>query len=133
MNYRNYTQVLLSSLLLCATGVQAHTTLQSSTPADGAVLDEAPKTVELGFSENVQLLKLDIATDAGAVEDMEFKPVATAAKTFSVPLPALEPAAYLVNWTIVGADGHRVEGMLSFLVDDKAHEPKDAESEEDPN
>jgi methionine-rich copper-binding protein CopC len=133
MKLRKYMKVMLSGLLVAAAGLQAHTMLQTSTPADGAVLDEAPETLELGFGADVQLLKLEIATDAGAVEDMKFTPVATAAKSFSVPLPALEPAAYLVTWTILGADGHRMEGTLSFLVDETAHEPADAESEEDPN
>ena len=121
--------LLVSGVALSAAQVLAHTKLDSAVPADGAVLREAPATLELGFSENVQLLKLDIMTDDEVAQDIGFTPDATAAKTFSIQLPPMEPEAYLVNWTAIGADGHRVEGSLSFLVDQTAHEPADAESE----
>ena len=131
MKNTNYMKVLLlSGFTLGSAWLQAHTHLETALPADGAVLREAPTTLELGFSTEVQLLKLDIATATGTAQDMDFTPVANAAKTFSIPLPAMGPDAYVVSWTILGADGHRVEGNLEFLVDAVAHEPADAESED---
>jgi methionine-rich copper-binding protein CopC len=94
-------------------------------------LKEAPEVLELGFSTDVQLLKLDIADDAGTAQVVDFRPAPAAARNFSIPLPALAPGAYAVTWTIVGADGHRVEGNLSFLVDATAHEPADTEGAKD--
>lgn len=111
--------LLLPLLLLGSTLLQAHTALKEALPADGAVLNVAPTTLELGFSEEVQLLKVDVSA-AGTAQDIGFKPSAAAARTFSLPLPALRPAAYTVNWTILGADGHRVEGTLGFTVDPAA-------------
>jgi methionine-rich copper-binding protein CopC len=123
--------LLLVPALLLSPVLLAHTELQESTPADGAVLQEPPAALELKFSADVQLLKLEIANADGAAQDIAFTASASAAKAFSVPLPAMEPAAYSVNWTILGADGHRMEGSLSFLVDAVAHEPADAESGQD--
>ena len=121
---------LLLPLLLLGSTAFAHTELAESVPVDGAVLTEAPPALELTFSADVQLLKLDITSAEGVALDLDFTPSATAARTFSIPLPALEPAPYAATWTIVGADGHRVEGELSFLLDATAHEPADAEGEQ---
>ena len=122
---------LVLPALLLSSALYAHTKLTESMPADGAVLSEAPAALELKFSDEVQLLKLEIANDAGANQETDFAPSADSATTFSVTLPALAPSAYAVKWTIVGADGHRVEGNLGFLVDAVAHEPADVEGAHD--
>ncbi len=116
-------KLLLSSVLLLASGLlRAHTHLETAVPADGAVLKASPSTVELTFGAEVQLLKLELAGATGAAVEMDFQASATATKTFSVPLPALAPSAYTVNWTVLGADGHRIEGHFTFTVDPAAAE-----------
>jgi copper resistance protein C len=121
--------LLLPTLLLGTPLLLAHTGLETASPADGAVIKTAPTALELTFSGDVQLLKLDVATVAGAAQETGFEASATAAKTFSVPLPALAPAAYTVSWTVLGADGHRVEGSFGFTVDPAATESAGAASE----
>lgn len=128
---KNLMSYLAIPALLLSSAVFAHTTLVEASPVDGDVLTEAPAKLELTFSTDVQLLKLELANDAGVAQKTDFTASANAAKTFSIALPPLEPAAYAVTWTIVGADGHRVEGNMSFLVDATAHEPFDAESARD--
>jgi methionine-rich copper-binding protein CopC len=76
------------------------------------------------------LLKLDIADSAGTAQTTGFKASAESASIFSIPLPALAPAAYLVSWTVLGADGHRVEGKLGFTVDPDASESSGTASHE---
>jgi methionine-rich copper-binding protein CopC len=111
---------LWSILALATAPLLAHTHLESASPADGAVLNAAPSTLELTFGEAVQLLKLDLANANGVTQETGFEAAATAAKSFSVSLPALAPSAYIVNWTVLGADGHRVEGRFGFTVDPAA-------------
>lgn len=119
----NPVKLVLSSLLLLASGLlRAHTHLETSVPADGAVLSEGPATLELSFGDEVQLLRLGF-TVVTATDDTvkpDFQPSATAAKTFSIPLPALASGAYTVSWTVLGADGHRIEGHFSFTIDPAA-------------
>lgn len=122
---------LVLPLLLLSSALFAHTKLIEATPVDGDVLTESPETLNLTFSTEVQLLKLELANDAGALQKTDFVPSAGKSQTFSIALPPLEPAAYAVTWTIVGADGHRVEGSMGFLVDATAHEPADAEKAHD--
>lgn len=112
--------ILLWSLLALTPALLAHTHIEAVAPADGAVLKAAPPTLEFAFGEAVQLLKVDLTNAAGAAQDIGFTAEATAAKTFSVALPALAPSAYTVNWTVLGADGHRLEGHFGFTIDPAA-------------
>src|SRR5688500_18236238 len=98
----------------------AHAELKQATPANGSIINEAPAELELGFTEEVQVLKLAIACIASKMVPTSFKPSATAQTTFSVPLPALEEDAYVVAFTILGKDGHQVEDKLTFIVDGAA-------------
>lgn len=114
---------LLLLVSFCAPAVSsvfAHTSLTSAVPADGAVMHEAPQALALGFTEDAQLLKLELVDAAGQTIDIAFTPSGDARKTFNVPLPALKAAGYKVNWTVLGKDGHKVEGSLQFTVDPNA-------------
>jgi methionine-rich copper-binding protein CopC len=123
---RSLKSFLVLPLLLLSSALFAHTKLVESSPVDGGVLVKAPAILDLTFSTDVQLLKLDIANAEGAAQLTDFVASADKSKTFSIALPELEPAAYAVTWTILGADGHRVEGSMGFRVDATAHEPADA-------
>lgn len=114
--------LLASGLCLFSSLLHAHTELKQASPADGAVMKQAPIAVQLGFSEPVQLLKLGLADGTGAAVATGFKATADSLTSFSVPMPVLAPASYKVSWTIVGKDGHRVEGSLGFTVDPNAAE-----------
>ncbi|MGV3592938.1 MAG: copper resistance CopC family protein [Gammaproteobacteria bacterium] len=122
---RSLKSCLALPVLLLSSTLFAHTELIESSPVDGDVLTEAPATLDLTFSAEVQLVKLELVNDAGAMQKTDFAASADRAQAFSIALPPLEPSAYAVSWTILGADGHRVEGNMSFLVDAKAHEPAD--------
>ncbi len=108
--------LLAPVLWLCASLLYAHTELKQASPADGAVLNHAPAALVLGFSEPVQLVKLTMVDKNGAVVATGFTAAAESLNTFTIALPALMPAVYQASWTIVGKDGHRVEGKLGFTV-----------------
>jgi len=95
--------------------VSAHTALVESTPKDEAMVMNGPEALQLKFTENVRLLKVVVSVGDKEL-DIGFSPIATAAEQFSVALPGLENGSYAVNWTVMGADSHRVEGNFSFVV-----------------
>lgn len=121
--------LLIAALSLASSLLFAHTELETAKPADGAVVHKAPAALELTFTEEVQLLKLDVADAAGKAVATTFKASADSLKTFSVALPAMTPAAYKVSWTVLGKDGHRVEGSLGFTIDPNAAESAGGASE----
>jgi methionine-rich copper-binding protein CopC/putative copper export protein len=127
--------VALVALLLAApvATAQAHAFLVSSNPADGQVLDSAPRVLRLDFSESVVVdaTRLDVVDglghhyvatdlhllgDAGAAEgdgdvDTE-EPVQLQAQ-----LPALGRGTYRVSWETLSRDDlHRASGVLAFGI-----------------
>lgn len=102
-----------------ATPAGAHAILVSSTPGDGARLDDAPASVELEFSEPISvdlggLRVLDAdgeRVDRGAVRAVD--------RTISVDVAdGLPDGAYVATYRIVSADGHPVRGGIVFTVGD---------------
>ena len=109
--------LLLSVSLLAPTLLFAHAKLTEASPANGAVANESPEALTLTFNEDVQLLKLTLADTDNKPVTTEFKPSSASQRSFSVALPVLAKGAYTVNWTIMGDDGHKVEGNYTFSVD----------------
>jgi methionine-rich copper-binding protein CopC len=98
-----------------ASTVMAHTALAIAQPKDGAMIVEAPENLNLTFTESVRLMR--VTMKMGETElDIGFSPVAAASDQFAIALPMLENASYTVNWVVMGADSHLVDGNLSFTV-----------------
>ncbi|MFJ7042340.1 copper resistance CopC/CopD family protein [Streptomyces sp. NPDC101112] len=112
--------VLVLFLLGGAGTASAHAALKGATPADGSVLDSAPKDVTLTFTEPVSLLQ-----DSIRVIDPENRAVDTSkpgrsgerSDTARVTLPAgLADGTYTVAWRVISADSHPISGALLFSV-----------------
>jgi copper transport protein len=114
--------VLLAGLWLLASGTAApaHAILQSSDPADGASVDQAPRQVTLTFTERpeprlstVQVLD----ADGRPVQAAKAGPVAGQPLQLQVPLGALPDGTYTVAWrTVSRDDGHVSGGTFTFGV-----------------
>ena len=100
----------------------AHTGLESSSPQNGEVIKEELREISLTFETKIEqgstfelknsngdsiLLRISSLTENKMVGN------------FSNPL---ENGEYQVNWNIIGADGHPIEGEFSFSVDVPATE-----------
>lgn len=112
---------MLASLLLLPLQVLAHTDLKVSAPADGAVLHAGPASVDLEFTANVRLIKLEISSN-GQIVKTDFKPAAANASSYSVATPGLGEGSYTVNWAVIGEDGHTVTNTFAFTVNAAAAE-----------
>lgn len=92
----------------------AHASLDGSTPADGAVLTEAPEEIILRFNEDVT--PLGSSTLNGPTEiTVKAKQTATGNVTFT-PNRRLEDGAWFLSWRVVSADGHPIGGVIRFTV-----------------
>ena len=94
----------------------AHTSLASSMPKDNAMLMESPDNLDLNFADDVRLVDLKVKSKKGELVDVGFEPSMDATKNYSFSLPLLAVDTYVVSWTIVGDDGHKMKGQLSFMV-----------------
>jgi MYXO-CTERM domain-containing protein len=106
---------LCAWLWLGAAPALAHTELQSSSPEQGAVLDAAPKTVRLTFTEDLGGGSLAVTVSGQSVG-------AGAARVDGADLvldiaPGSPAGAWTVAFRVVSADGHPVTGQFAFTVE----------------
>ena len=93
----------------------AHSGLESSSPADGAVLDAAPTKVVLGFNEELLPDAETISINTAAGENVTSVKVQPEGSSVSIPWPADLPSGdYQVAYRVVSADGHVGTGVFTF-------------------
>ena len=120
--------LLLAALLALPAPAQAHDTLLSSDPEDGASLETSPEEITLTYSADVlEVSPLVRISDENGDELAEIVPtvegpVATA--TLEEPLPA---GTHTVQWRVVSSDGHPIEGTFTLTVEQDSEEPAGAE------
>ena len=100
----------------------AHTGLETSSPQNGEVIKEELREISLTFETKIEqgsTFELKNSNGNSIVVDEivlnENKMVG------NLPNP-LENGEYQVNWNIIGADGHPIEGEFSFSVEVPATE-----------
>lgn len=116
--------MLLGGLLLLvpvASPAFAHAHLESSNPADGAVLETAPAEVTLRFSDPVEPVEGGFELSRAGGETVTL--IATAHhEVVTAPLPVgLPEGAYTLSYRVASADGHPSAGKVGFRVN--ASEP----------
>jgi methionine-rich copper-binding protein CopC len=110
--------VFAVALLAASPHAQAHATLASSSPADGATVEGKVTQIKLQFSQAVRLTLVRVTPqDADPVEPASALPAAFV-ETVEVDVPALAPGEYDAQWTAVAQDGHVMTGAFSFTVTD---------------
>ncbi|RCS92272.1 copper resistance protein CopC [Brevibacterium aurantiacum] len=113
--------VLLLGGLLTLTGAQAasaHAELLSTTPENGAVLDEAPAEAVLTFNESVQLIDGSIRLFPGDEDPLTLDAHVSNTSVIAA-LPAdLADGAYALSYRVVSADGHPISGAITFTIGD---------------
>lgn len=110
--------------LSTAPPANAHAVLVSSTPLDGARLDDAPAQVTLTFDEAIQLVPgtAQLIADDGARADTGAAHVSGDGTTIVIPLRHNLPhGSYAATWRVISADTHIVSGSISFGVGQDAH------------
>ena len=111
--------LLAVSLAMLPTLALAHTELVSSDPADGSTVSVAPDEVVLTFAAEV---------DEGAsftVYDPDGREVGSGGLDLQVAdrnvlrgnLEVAASGEYTVAWSVIGEDGHEVEGEVTFRYD----------------
>ena len=124
--------LLLAALLALPAPAQAHDTLLSTDPEDGATLEISPEDIDLTFSADIlEVSPLVRITDEDGTELAEIVPtiegpVATA--TLEEPLPA---GTHEIQWRVVSSDGHPIEGTFSLTVEQDSSEPAETGENEE--
>ena len=95
----------------------AHTHLEKTSPADGAILDSSPSELTFHFSEPTRLTATTVQKE-GEKQPVALKSTAnTPAKDVNLTFPSrTTPGKYVVSWRAVGADSHVMSGKFRFTI-----------------
>lgn len=97
----------------------AHSVLKKSIPEGGSSV-AAPSFLELTFSDSVNLRfsKVTLTGPLAVAAEIGEPAISADGHTLAVPVSApLSPGKYVVNWDALSQDGHKVNGMFSFVVE----------------
>ncbi|MGG3642576.1 copper resistance protein CopC [Bacillus gobiensis] len=107
----------------------AHSTLENSTPENGAVIEEPLKEITLHFNTPIENLSTMTLSRESEEIDLENQKVEGSSITGTLNEP-LQSGEYTVSWKIVGEDGHTVEDSIGFSVN-VSEKNQDAEGQDD--
>lgn len=120
---RRLVRLVIATLALAFSGIAlaapawAHAELVSSTPANGTRLEAPPRSVQLTFTESVDLVDGGLRLLDGAGGRVATPEPVAAGRTVTWPMPStLGKGAYVVTWRVVSSDGHPVDGAFTFGV-----------------
>ncbi|MCM3630146.1 copper resistance protein CopC [Paenibacillus glycanilyticus] len=118
--------ICLAVFFLLPSMASAHSKVSESTPAKDETLTASPAEISLTFNTGIEKLSqfklLDESGEQIPTGDISVK---NSTMNGAVTEP-LKNGVYTVKWTIIGADGHAVDGEYAFTV--KAAEESPVES-----
>ncbi len=109
----------LAIATLTASGAQAHAKIETAEPKADSELRQAPKEIRLHFSDTLEpaFTKIVLLDGKNVVIKLPKAVVEKAdAKTVSAQLPVLRAGEYLVRWSTMTRDSHKVKGEYRFKV-----------------
>ena len=115
------TVVVAIACVLCAPAAMAsaHAVLDNSVPTSGATLEETPLQIVLDFDETVEsslgYIKL-FSSSGKRIQLPAAKADASDASIIRVVPPTLAEDSYVAVYLVISADGHPVEGAITFRV-----------------
>lgn len=110
-------RLLLACLFaLAAVDAGAHSDIETTVPANGAVLSEAPAEVELEFAKPIRVTRIQLTVDQGAPVDLDLGEQASFATRIRIPFPDNGSGSYRIEWRGLADDGHTMRGELEFEV-----------------
>ncbi|MEK3882731.1 copper resistance protein CopC [Paenibacillus sp. PL2-23] len=121
---KRFIMILAAALmLLLPSTAMAHSKLTSAIPAVDSTIDVSPASIDMVFDTRIEKISsFKLYNEGGEQLETGDSVVSNDKMTGSIPSP-LTNGLYTVKWTIIGADGHAVEGEYSFTVDAPAQAP----------
>jgi len=111
---------LTTTLVFCAaaTLAEAHAMLDHASPRVGSTVNPAPKEVVLWFTQKLEpaFSTIEVRNEQGATVQAGKATVVGDRTQLRVPLKALPPGTYKVNWRVLSVDTHTTQGDFSFNV-----------------
>lgn len=97
----------------------AHGKLESAVPAAGSTVDAPVSSLRLTFNEDLEPAFSNVSVvDANgtAMSKEKAKVDSSNPRVLTVAVPSLSAGSYVVRWTVMTHDGHKVKGDYKFAV-----------------
>lgn len=115
---------LILLMLILPDGAQAHANWVESDPAPNSVMEQAPTTARIRFSEPLETSYSRVvlnSADSGPVSTSDSRIAPDDPYVLLLDLPALPQGQYNLQWrTLSQADGHSMQGFIPFAIGDPA-------------
>ena len=108
--------MLAGLILLSATAALAHSKLDTTMPANGAVLAQAPESIVLTFAKRLRLTRVRMIHNDGPALDLDLGGQKSFRTRFAFPLAGKGRGLYRIEWRGLAADGHVMRGRFGFRV-----------------
>ncbi|GAQ17307.1 copper transport protein YcnJ precursor [Oceanobacillus picturae] len=110
----------------------AHSHIEGSNPEDGEVVTEALQEIVLTFDGSIEEgSTVEVTTAEG--QSIEVEEIAIDENTVTATIAnSLSNGEYQVDWDIISADGHPLDGEFSFTMNAPEEETADEEETGDP-
>ena len=103
-----------AAALMTGAAALAHSPLERTDPADGAVLEAAPEVILIEFADPIRLVGVSL-TGEGRQADLAVPGASAARHEFAAP--HLASGLYRVEWRGMAGDGHVMTGAFSFDIE----------------
>ena len=116
---KNLAQSILLMIGVMSVGSIAfsHSKVDTTNPANGAVLAEAPASIDLTFGGKIRLTKVILQREGQAPIHLDLSGYKRFENSFSFPNPSEDIGRYTIEWRGLGADGHVMQGTFTFTVE----------------
>ena len=94
----------------------AHSRGEMTIPADGAVVDAAPKVIVLSFDRPTRITSIELSNAHGEAFALERMDGMSPVTRFEARPAPLSVGSYTVEWRGLSADGHPTRCRFSFDV-----------------
>ncbi len=124
--------IALTAWLALTAAAAAHASLWSTEPADGAMVEVAPATFSLSFSEPVSPLRLQLIAPDGSATALTRYELRDQTVVIEAP-DEIGNGTHVLTWRVVSGDGHPVGGSVVFSVGEPSAAPPPAVEVADPS
>lgn len=107
---------ILALVTTLATGALAHSSMDNTTPKNGATIVQVPAEISFNFAKDIRLTRVDMLHQNDPSVRLNLGDQKSFDRVFSLPVENMGDGIYLIKWRGLGKDGHAVQGEFSFTV-----------------
>lgn len=108
---------IFAVLATLSTSAFAHSRVDTTTPADGAVIAEAPTAITFDFADKIRLTRVEMTHEERTPVQLDLGEQKSFGRAFQLPMNGMGPGLYRIEWRGLGIDGHAMQGDFTFTVE----------------